>query len=178
MNQRRATYLAVITSFVLFTVGMTMLQQRLLNEIFPTEERIFLSGDTPWRRDYERLTIEYFGIDPALGQAGVLRQFGRPLKARYFPPAPSPFRRDAFDEFCVYTYPTFEVRFQNKGFGSLEIFARDTRFPLGVAVGDPEQRVLDVFGSPPYHHASGDWTARYPRLTIEVKNGRVARISW
>jgi hypothetical protein len=194
MNHRRVIYLLVTIFILTFTIGLAVLQQRLLNEIFPTEQRIFRYDDRPGDRGERRLTIQLFGIDPALGQAGVLRQFGRPLTAHYFPPEPAPFWQEAVDssghflkepylvEACLYTYPTFEIRFFNKGFGTIEIFARDTRFPIGVEVGDPEQRVLDVLGAPPFHHASGDWTARYRFwarvVEIQIKNGRVVRLSW
>jgi hypothetical protein len=187
---RRLTYLAVTTCFVLFTTGLFVLQRQLLAEVFPHQEPTFAWDDTEWRRYERQDLIELFGIDPQRGQAGVLRQFGLPVKAHYFPPEPSPFYADSIHppakpplvEACLYTYPTFEIRFFNHNFGTLEIFARDTRFPIGVAVGDSEQRVLDVLGPPPFHHASGDWTARYRfgarTLEIEIRNGHVLRLSW
>jgi len=176
-------------------MGLAAILNWILNEVFPDREPTLAWNDTWWRRGERRETIRLFGIDPERGQAGVLHQFGRPLKALYFPPAPSLFGRENVDnlsgpsvreplleEGCVYTYPTFEIRFHNKLFSSLEIFARDIRFPLGVAVGDSEQHLLDVLGPPPFHHATGDWIARYDfwvkQLEIEIKNGRVVRMSW
>jgi hypothetical protein len=89
----------------------------------------------------------------------VLRKFGRPSKALYFAPEPSPW--GGVVEACVYTYPTFEIRFINKVFATLDVHGKDDRFPIGVEVGDSEQYVLDVLGRPPFHQASGDWYDRY-----------------
>ncbi len=64
-------------------------------------------------------------------------------------------------EVCVYVYPTFESRFFDQRFSTLDILGPDRRFPIGVAVGDSEQHVLDVLGPPPFHHMTENWFAWY-----------------
>ena len=125
----RLPYLVVTFCCVLFTMGMAVLQRRLLTEVFPRQEPTFEWDDTEWRRNRRQLTIQLFGVDPKGGQAVVLRQFGRPSKALYFAPTPSPW--GGVVEACVYIYPTFEIRFINKMFATLDIHGKDDRFPIG-----------------------------------------------
>ncbi len=162
------------------TVGLASVQQRLLEEVFPKQEPDLEWNHTKWGQFEKRATLKLFGIDTALGRSGVLRQFGRPIKAIYAGPERSDFGGTV--EGCTYVYPTFQIFFTNKLFSGLEILREDHQFPLGVAVGDTELQVLKAFGPPPFHHATGNWTARYAiglrNLEIDIRDSRVTKISW
>lgn len=163
--------------FVCIVIGTGKLEQPLLMKVFPDQEPpVTWWDEKEWRRSETQLVIQWFGIDPRDGPAGVLHQFGRPSRARYSPHVPLPWG-GGYIEVWDYTYPTFVIGFFDKQFAGLEVLAREDRFPIGVTVGDSEQHILDVLGPPPFHHANGNWSAVWEsKLEIDVKNGRVVRL--
>src|SRR5438876_2571664 len=160
------------------------LENRLVTEVFPREKPSIHSPDKPHFEGLKQRTMQFFGIDADAGQIGILEIFGRPQRAYLAPPydwgVPMPSGR--ISRICTYTYPGLTISFDNGLLLRIDVTRPQWNFRLPIRVGDPEQRVYELFGKPGWQYECDGMRqidyALTGRLSVYIREGKVSRIIW
>ena len=80
------------------------------------------------------------------------------------------------------TYPSLTITFDNGLLLLIDVTSPRRNFPLPIRVGDPEQRVYELFGKPGWQYEyDGMQQIDYDltgRLSVYIREGKVSRITW
>jgi len=83
---------------------------------------------------------------------------------------------------CTYTYPGLTISFDNGLLLRIDVTRPQWNFRLPIRVGDPEQRVYELFGKPGWQYEYDGMRqidyALTGRLSVYIREGKVSRIIW